>query len=82
MSGCVEEVNLLNVLNQKNVATYKTASSGIMTNVLIYFFSGIIFIAFGILYERFLILLFPLGLLFLVGAILSYRFAKKFNWKK
>tara|TARA_R110002050_G_scaffold300599_1_gene470723 strand:+ start:2971 stop:3357 length:387 start_codon:yes stop_codon:yes gene_type:complete len=76
---CVEEVNQVNSLINRNKQSYNTASGAYMRNAYIYGGMGIIFIIFGLQTEGLTGFLSLMGLLFLVGAGFSINSAKKFK---
>jgi hypothetical protein len=76
---CVDEVDQLNTLINKNKQSFKTASGAHMRNAYIYGGMGIVFIIFGFQTEGLSGFLSIMGLLFLVGAGLSINSAKKYK---
>ena len=81
-STCVEEVKLVNSLINRSKKSYRTASGAHMKNAFIYAVMGIVFIIFGLSNERLTWFLSVLGILFLVGAGLSFITANKYKSKE
>jgi hypothetical protein len=78
-STCVDEVNQVNSLIQRNKHTHNVASSAHMRNVLLFGGMGIVFLIFGLTTEGIGDFLTIMGILFLLGGILSYTSARKYK---
>ena len=76
---CVEEVNQVNSLIDRNKKSYGATSGAHLRNAYIYGSMGIIFIIFGYKTEGMGGFLFTMGTLFLVASVLSIISAKKYK---
>ena len=76
---CVDEVKQLNSLIDRNKKSYTTASGAYMRNAYIFGGMGLVFIIFGLQFERLIGFLSIMGILFIVGARFSIINAKKYK---
>ena len=76
---CVDEVKQLNSLIDRNKKSYTTASGAYMRNAYIFGGMGLVFIIFGLQFERLIGFLSIMGILFIVGAGFSIINAKKYK---
>jgi hypothetical protein len=81
-SSCVEEVQLINSLINRNKQSYKTASGAFYKNAYIYGGLGIVFIIFGLTTEGLKGFLTVVGSIFIIGAIFSVISANKYKKEK
>jgi hypothetical protein len=78
---CVEEVNLINSLINRNKQSYKTVSSAHYKNAYIYCGFGLVFIMFGLTTHGLTAFTMAVGIIFFIGAIFSVISANKYKKK-
>lgn len=79
---CVEDVQLLNSLVQRSKGSYQKTSGAMKNNSVIYTAFGIALIIFGVMDDRLTTFLVTLGILFILGAVLSMYSANRFKSEK
>lgn len=76
-SSCIDEVNQINLLINKNKENLNFATKNHQKAAFIYLGFGLVFIVFGITTEGLTWFLTTIGFIFIIGAIFSFTNAKK-----